>query len=266
MNRLLIGMLTLLFTSHPLLAEDDGVLEGEIFIVTAGAENIRFGLVEVKILPEAAIESYLEKRKTRVKEEMPDFEKLFNSPYMQKVDAEDDAFIAKERAGIVELETTVQEMKTLTAQAEDIDKAAGRRSDRTMRSDISVFEGFIATHEKLIGERLKSKEKRAKATQARIREARENWPTPNFWLEALPEPKCSARTNSDGKFRFFLPKTGRFALAAQATRKVGDNYEYYSWFIWVSLEGKESKGIILGNHNLMSRGSKESVISTKSDS
>jgi hypothetical protein len=273
MRRFSIGTFTLLVTCRLLFAADDGLLEGEIFIVTAGAENIRLGLVEVKVFPEAIIEEYLAQRKSRVKEGMPDFDKELNSPSIQESDADDDATIATYRKLIAERKQSVQEMKSLALQAEDLNKALGGRPDANMRNGIAIFEGQTATFEKLLAERLKSKDERIKAAEARItrakdriRMAKDNWPTPDFWFQGLPEPKYSTRTNSDGKFRFSLSKTGKFGLAARATRRVGDTIESYNWFIWVSLEGKDSSDVILGNHNLMSRGSKDAVVSTKSES
>jgi hypothetical protein len=90
-----------------------------------------------------------------------------------------------------------------------------------------------------------------------------NWPDSEHYFKNLPKPMLSVRTNSEGKFSLSLPKTGRFALVAQGKRE--EPAESYYWMTWVSLDGADKKSVILGNHNLTTSGSQESIIAIKSN-
>jgi hypothetical protein len=217
---------------------DDGEIKGEVFIVTKAAENIRLGLVEVRLIPEGVIQKHVEERKAHTAAEMPDFA----------------GQIKRIETYLVDNKVRMEEMKSLNEQKRKLNLKTGRATSLTelkeQREMVEIFERSLATQE---------------AAKKRLEELMRNWPTSRHFLKNVPDSKVSTRTNSDGKFTLAMPKAGRFALVAQATRKTLEGTEEYCWMVWVSLEGKDSKEIILGNHNLMSAGSKESVVSTKSD-
>lgn len=223
--------------SEPALA-DDGTVKGEVFIVTKGAQNFRLGLVEILIFPEEVIQKHILERKSRIKDEMPDFDKTIRSS---------DELLVKAKANL-------EGLKKLQEERRKFNLKSGRVATLTERMEesrhIELFEGTIAS--------LESDKKRAAVAQ-------QNWPTSAHFFKNLPESTNSTRTNSDGKFSSTVSKKDKFAIVAQATRVTPESTERYYWMVWVSLEGKDSKEIILGNHNLMSAGSKDSVVSTKSD-
>jgi hypothetical protein len=81
-----------------------------------------------------------------------------------------------------------------------------------------------------------------------------------YYFSELPQSIAQAKTDADGHFVVSLPRTGRFALAAQATRTVGNTTEKYYWIVWVSLNGAATGNIMLSNDNLTTVKAPESVI------
>lgn len=217
---------------------DDGTVKGEVFIVTKGAQNFRLGLVEILIFPEEVIQKHILERKARIKDEMPDFEKTIRSS---------DELLVKAKANLEMLKDLQDQKRKFNLKSGRIATLTERMEDRRQ---VELFEGTIAS--------LESNKKLAAVMQ-------QNWPASAHFFKNLPESTNSVRTNSDGKFSTTVSKTDKFALVAHATRVTPESTERYYWMVWVSLEGKDFKEIILGNHNLMSAGSKESVVSTKAD-
>jgi hypothetical protein len=72
----------------------------------------------------------------------------------------------------------------------------------------------------------------------------------SIWLENLPTPSYLAKTDADGKFSLKL-KPGRYALAAEATRKIADKTEEYYWLIWLDVSKKNADKLFLTNDNLL---------------
>jgi hypothetical protein len=72
----------------------------------------------------------------------------------------------------------------------------------------------------------------------------------SIWLENLPTPSYLTKTDADGKFSLKL-KPGRYALAAEATRKIADKTEEYYWLIWLDVSKKNTDKLFLTNDNLL---------------
>jgi hypothetical protein len=60
----------------------------------------------------------------------------------------------------------------------------------------------------------------------------------------------SVKTDADGKFSIPLRRNERVVLVAYASRNVFKKTEEYYWIVSVSLDGKESKKILLSNDSL----------------
>ena len=217
---------------------EDGTIKGEVFIVTKGAENFRLGLVEILLFPEDVIQKHIDERKAHITDEMPDFDKD----------------IKRSDESIAKTKDSIEKLKELNEQRRKLYLKSGK--------DYGVAERM--EHRKPI-ERMEQALVLDESVRKRTLEVKKRWPTSRHFFKNLPETKNLTRTNSDGKFSLTVAKNGRFALVAHATRKTLESTEEYYWMVWASLEGKDSKEIILGNHNLMSSDSKESVVSTKSD-
>jgi len=72
---------------------------------------------------------------------------------------------------------------------------------------------------------------------------------------------AAAATNADGKFALKIPKTGKYAIAARATRKVGSRTEEYYWLNWLEVNG-EPKMMMLSNNNMTNLNPPEAVLKT----
>jgi len=84
----------------------------------------------------------------------------------------------------------------------------------------------------------------------------------SFYVSDLPRPIQSIKTNSDGKFSFRL-RSGRYALAGSANRKVGDSTEEYFWLIWVNISDDPLTKVMLSNDNLFETYCNDCVFRTK---
>lgn len=88
----------------------------------------------------------------------------------------------------------------------------------------------------------------------------EGWPTAAFIFNGLPSGIGRASTNADGKFSLKLPRKGRYALAAHASRKIIDDDEQYYWLVWVTVDNGTVKNVVLSNNNMMTVQSNEAVM------
>ena len=84
-----------------------------------------------------------------------------------------------------------------------------------------------------------------------------------FYFGFLQSPIGTAETDAEGKFVIEVPQTGKFVIAAQAQRSVGDHTERYYWLQPVSLEGKREHTQNLSNNNLTSTTGTPSLVLTK---
>lgn len=83
-----------------------------------------------------------------------------------------------------------------------------------------------------------------------------------FYFAYFQFPIQTAETDADGKFAIEVPKTGRFVIAAQAQRSVGDHTEHYYWLQPVSPEsGQRIQN--LSNNNLTSTTGTSSLVHTE---
>jgi hypothetical protein len=84
-----------------------------------------------------------------------------------------------------------------------------------------------------------------------------------FYFPYFQFPIQTAESDADGKFALEVPKTGRFVIAAQAKRSVGDSTERYYWLQPISLEGKQQLTQNLSNNNLTSTTGSSALIHTQ---
>jgi hypothetical protein len=84
-----------------------------------------------------------------------------------------------------------------------------------------------------------------------------------YYFQGLPNEIANAKSDADGKFALRLRLNEKFALAAEATRDVGQRTEKYYWLLWVTLDGAASKRVMLSNDNMITSGSPESALSIK---
>jgi len=80
------------------------------------------------------------------------------------------------------------------------------------------------------------------------------------FFQDLPNAISTAKTNADGRFTLALPRDGRYGIVARASRELGEEKRIYSWFVWVSLDGRSSKRLVLSDENLAGAGSPDSAL------
>ncbi len=81
-----------------------------------------------------------------------------------------------------------------------------------------------------------------------------------YYLRKLHDPVATVRTDADGKYSLSLPP-GKFALAARASRKVGDLEETYSWLVSIDV-ARAPIALNLANVNMASGDDPSSMIHT----
>jgi len=85
----------------------------------------------------------------------------------------------------------------------------------------------------------------------------------SVYFDSMPSPLRETKTNSDGRFRLLAPGSGSFAVAAIASRNVGDEVERYYWLLKIDPSAGANQSIMLSNDNLMSSGIVEVFIETR---
>jgi hypothetical protein len=166
-------------------------IEGEVFIVTKDADNIRLGAIEIRFYPEAIIRDHITQRQKLIKEEMPHFDRE-----------------------IARLDTAIADMRQKLSKLTSLERQMG-----TLREDATAN----AAAERLIqsSERDRDKEAVAKAS----------WPTAQHYFRGLPATTILTRTDADGRFSIQLHTNQVFTLAAHAVRETFSAKERFYWLI-----------------------------------
>lgn len=195
-------------------------VNGQIFIVTKGQQNIKLGLVEVRAIPEAEAKKEIAKRldlfKANALKMLPDY---------RRTKKEKDAATAKKDELLDNYNETVGIYEILS-DAKDVakkKKAIRDASDLVYELELTevLYRGMIyddAVHPR----RMK------------------DWPQ-----------GVMAKSDADGRFTLLL-KPGRYMLVASSSRYTGakdESEEQYYWFPWVDVV-KPSVSIFLSNDNL----------------
>ena len=81
-----------------------------------------------------------------------------------------------------------------------------------------------------------------------------------YYLEGLPSPISTAKTDAGGKFTLTIPRQGRYGVVAQVSRELFKKEERYFWFVWASLDGQASKHLTLSNANMIGAESPDSAL------
>ena len=86
LKRQIIGILL----SFGLLAcgNSEGILNGEVFIVTKGGQNIKLGLVTVRVIPETDILAFVHKKKPEALTEIDQMIQIYNKAKQEAKEAE----------------------------------------------------------------------------------------------------------------------------------------------------------------------------------
>ena len=211
-------------------------VNGEIFIVSQGRENFKFGLVEVCAIPEEKMLDWIEGKENKAKVESVKSKKAYDYALSEKNRAERDY---------------------------NDSKAYTERLYQAAMADIlngSKFQAYRRASDVAGVKASEVDNKSANLTKAIV--AYYFWFSPEFYFDGLKQCEVTAKTNSDGKFSLTLPRK-KYALAARSERKVLDGTENYFWLIWVNPEALSETPIMLSNDNLMSTNPAEKVVEIK---
>jgi hypothetical protein len=208
----------------------DGTIDGEVFIVTMGGESIKLGLVGVRLYSMTTLRPFLKKLATDQAKELASLEPQIAAipgKISQLQAAYDRASDAKETALL-----DISEMDSRYKAAMD----AAPRAEAAL--DAATKMGNQLTGEYRYVTSVK------------------------YYIERLPAPFRTTKTNSDGRFSMKIPADGEFAISATATRYVGEVAELYLWLLRVRAQPGQSQTIMLSNDNATSSGNQDSLIQT----
>jgi len=211
-------------------------LNGEVFIVTKGGENVRLGLVTVQAISEDKMKEFIAKKSSESKTEIEKLQKEIEKAEIELADAEKEA------------KSSEKERDRRFAIL--LNSLASKKADSYHKDSVKIHESKLNI---LIDKRKNLDSLKSKQNY---------YGSAAFYFNDLPDPITSAKTDADGRFTLFISRERRVALAAHASRQVSNKKEKYYWLVWVSLDEKPPGNIFLSNDNLTDVGAKDSVITT----
>jgi len=196
-------------------------LEGSVFIVTKGRDNVKLGLVTISLHDANAARTSLHKLVEQVQARANDVQMQATPLALSVQELCADANPIAER---YDAQPSTDNRAKLEVRREEINKVT-----RDFNSKIEPLNRIVKNYDHLC-------------------------------YEAIQQPLVTVKTDADGKFTMKIPRNGEFIITASASRDVGGRVEEYLWAVSVSLEGKPRDQIFLSNDNMISSGSSESVI------
>jgi hypothetical protein len=177
-----------------------GKLDGDVFIVTQGAENVKLGLVEVRVLPYEDTKASIAKTRTQAEGEIANLQPKLDDARKALASAE-----GRERVAWAE---------NNAAQGRMVAEAASIEAAR------AALNRWVAASNAVVPAR--------NAVDKLEKDAR-SWNSGARYFATLPSPVASVKTDADGKFSIPLDRTATVVLAANATRRVVNKTENYYW-------------------------------------
>jgi hypothetical protein len=246
-------------------------VNGQVFIVTEGSNNVRLGLVWVAAFPESTAQ-------TSVALVRAQFDSLTRAAEgirrlrQERVDSANAAHLMRANHS---LQLAIREHEAAIAKVKHLRAAINRAWDAVKAGDQSVSmkeidDLNIATRE---AEQVATEKDelveiaRSKNDSVSPRPVLANpdapWDMDEAYLEALPIGAIArAQTDANGDFTLRLPRYGRFVLAARAERRVLDTTEKYSWLIRLPDEAMTGTKVLLSNETLTTGSSPLSLVHT----
>ena len=206
--------------------ERKGELSGEAFIVTKGGQNYKLGLVPIALYSLETLKPHLDQKTQEAQSELTRLKPLLQaakSDMDAKHNAKRTAFDAYLRVNYSDPNKNALD-------------AAHKEAGKQWETATSAYYSLLGQQSRLV--------------------------SGAFYFSGLPEPLAKTQTNSDGRFTIEMPTKGKFAVAANAHRSVGDSTERYYWLISIALDGAAKKTTMLSNNNLTSEDAPDSLIFT----
>ena len=222
----------------------EGEVAGQVFVVTRARENVKMALVTVSALSEAQVADVLAKCEAAAPAETAKRQAAFDAALLAVADAK------KQLSSAVAAKAKASEAYA-NAYALELQK----RSDSSKGALDAMTSAFV--REGAARSSLARKEAFARDAAAALGYSKSS----AFLFGFLPDhAQQVAKTDADGRFTIRIPRQGRVALAARASRDVVNSQENYYWLVWVSLSGKNRTDVMLSNDNVTTSGSPESVV------
>jgi len=254
-------------------APKEKVINGQAFIVTEDAQNIKLGLVEVFLLDEMTatnlaaqvqkraetqilvLRSEIELARLKLTSAKTNLLEYSRTNYTVSSEFQSDSdWIEKCRVNIALFERKVESDKRRS------DSEWNNKMREQNKNELIGWIDSLDSRTSTITSKLEETSKEVlrlrgeiEKTTDLVREREKDLAVFSpiaFYLKESPVSlKARCTTDADGKFSLSIPTTGRFAILAQASREIGSTTEHYAWFCWISAPN-EKQDFFLSNNNL----------------
>jgi hypothetical protein len=206
------------------------ILDGSIFIVTEGRENIKMGLVAVSIYPEADAQEVLKSIEQQIavcKQRIAAAQELDAQAVVKRSEA--DAIVNTPEAKALQ-----DEIRALPQGAYKLPEIEKKFAEFTTKQQALLHESSNLRFE-------------AEIIRKTIPTVEQSWAVV---LAALPPISFAVKTDADGKFSVKLPNKGHYVIVAESSRLIPTEREIYRWLVTVKLPNEHDQPVILSNDNL----------------
>jgi len=198
----------------------DGELTGDMFVSTSRRRKHSLGLVVLNAIPEDLLKPHLERKTAQGEQE--------SNKLQREIDV------------IVKILDDARAEEDRLWQIQERDKENLRKANAW---------SVAYNRTKIITRQLVD-----------LRARRAQLTSGEHFFQDLPSAIASAKTRADGRFTLAIPRGGRYGIVARASRELGEERQSYCWFVWVSLDGRASKRLVLNDDNIVGSGSPDSAL------
>lgn len=217
-----------------------GSIEGEVFVVRKGLENIRLALVEIRAIPEQDIASYINEKS--------------EGAYAGLQSLPPKIIEAKKN---YDLATAVKNDPSYWSTPLLASRKRGESAEEYQRrkDEYSASKATWNAHRREVDKKIVE----ARRIYGDLRRNYFYLGTAHYFFSNLPASSFSAKTNSDGKFKVQGLPPGKYALTASAGQANFDDNVGCYWMTWVTV-GKGTSHVMLSNDNMFRTKCTECVI------
>lgn len=259
---------------------------GNVFVVTAGGETKKLGLVPVQIYPAKDISLIVERTRTALLEELDGLEKK-NKSYEETLSKEMQAKerLSKEYADLVlrQMEFNRTMPKPPDSSSFTIEPTGSAASNVELRiaaskahksalvaydSDLAKWKQQSDFLEKetdrkkqessALGQKIDGLLEMNRDVISRLKTFDEEYFSAIF--SDLSKPVFSTKTDGDGNFSIRIPPEGDFVIAASTSRQVEHKTEFYYWLLKLPKDFPKDKKFSLNNDNFLGSNHPDSAV------
>jgi hypothetical protein len=201
-------------------------VEGDVFVVTKGRQNIKLALVDVALLPEVTAKQLAQKATA-------DAQVALRAARGRTKQAEEAARSQDGKVASASADREVAQQERLRA----IGTPTSEKAEGRYQEALGAWERELKAHSSLL-----EKQKRALLEEMSVLECG------FFRGRLIGEAVARAKSDADGKFSFDVVG-GRYGLVAFSSRLVGDKTEEYCWLNWLAVP--PAGRLMLSNDNML---------------